>query len=536
MRLLNIEVTNFGSYPHFALDLSNLGLALIQGKTGAGKSTIMDAVCWTLFGVTAKDGNADDIRPWTTDEVTKGEILVESEGETLHIIRIRGKGQNDLYYYTPGILDRIRGKDLTDTQKLLEKRLGVTADLFIAASYFHEFSPTGSFFVAKAKDRRVLFEKLAPLELPKKLAEKASSARKTVKDEIETKRNDRSKVLGRIEQLHLNREAARRNIAVWRRNQDKLIDNTKRLSGSYEETKQARLLKLADDSLRWETEKEEKIEEILTRLDRNETALHQAENCPQCNQPVKAVQEAILRQQLDLQKLENLNSLINPFPDYLEQLTLQVNPYIEQLAVEMDKENPHQASLATADKQLGNSEELLNSTEASIKALEGQQNALTHLYDISSILRGELLKNAIRGIETATNGYLEKYFDAEIRVLFSANDADNIEVEIQKSGHMCNYKQLSKGQRGLLKLSFVVSVMQASANKAGIKLHNAFMDESLDGLDSDLKIKAFGLLQELAGEYESILVIDHAPEFQNLFNKRFIVTMEGDNSKIEESL
>ena len=171
--------------------------------------------------------------------------------------------------------------------------------------------------------------------------------------------------------------------------------------------------------------------------------------------------------------------------------------------------------------------------DASIASIEHKIASLTRLYDLSFELRGELLKKAVNQIQSDTNGYLEKYFDAEIRVFFSAEDLDNFDVIIQKSGFECSFKQLSKGQRQLLKLCFAVSIMAASANTAGIHFSNIFMDEALDGLDDDLKIKAFNLLSELESEHESVIIIDHAPAFQNLFSKRYHVTMDSDVSSIE---
>ena len=137
-------------------------------------------------------------------------------------------------------------------------------------------------------------------------------------------------------------------------------------------------------------------------------------------------------------------------------------------------------------------------------------------------------------VETATNTYLEKYFDAELRVSFSL-DADSLDATIHKNGYECIYKQLSKGQRGLLKLCFSVAVQQAVSDNKGVRFDNLFYDESLDGYDDNLKIKAFRLFEELAQGRESLLVIDHNVSFQQLFHTVFTVSMEGDHSVLEQS-
>jgi DNA repair exonuclease SbcCD ATPase subunit len=64
MRILSCQAQNFGSYKELNLDLADIGLSLVYGRTGSGKSTLPDVVAWTLFGTTAKDGAADDVRSW----------------------------------------------------------------------------------------------------------------------------------------------------------------------------------------------------------------------------------------------------------------------------------------------------------------------------------------------------------------------------------------------------------------------------------------------------------------------------------------
>jgi ABC-type multidrug transport system ATPase subunit len=76
--------------------------------------------------------------------------------------------------------------------------------------------------------------------------------------------------------------------------------------------------------------------------------------------------------------------------------------------------------------------------------------------------------------------------------------------------------------------------MKAAANNVGLQFTSLFFDEALDGLDTDLKLKAFNLFESLAQTHETIFVIDHSPELQNLFHKKYYVILENDNSKLLE--
>lgn len=673
MRLLNGTFSNFGSYQHLELDFSNVGLGLVYGRTGSGKSTIPDMAAWTLFGVTAKDGSVDEVRSWLSPgEPTTGTLSVELPNGKITVCRTRGKAsQNDLYWFEEATPDKLeRGKDIVDTQRKLNQRLGMDSDLFLSGAYFHEFSPSGTFFTAKAKDRRALFERIATLVLPVTLAEKASSERKTAKDSLSKAVSLHDTANGRLQSLKTTFDSSCKSSEAWESSQTSLIQSlgaraerfeTEKkekislldlASFSFENDKKAQIQALTDKAAAFESHKAHNIKaaeslasgfddlktqrilEAQTKVeafeaDRNAKLdawgdelqkLHaqikddtdyaaqlgdlkgklqklSAEKCKECGGPkaghgcdtireqITALEKARYENKSLLQsfdsladKIEALQSTVNPHlsqverakaetnkflsqieleraktHSYAEQI-LQIrnqenpypaqilqakdapNPYISQMAAETEKQNPFKAQLEKLAADIISEQEQVEALAISIQSLEYRVSSLTQLYDLSFELRGELLKKSVRDIETSTNNILDRHFDAELRVAFTL-DADELEVSIKKSGYDCVYRQLSKGQRQLLKLAFVVSIMKASSNRAGVHFANLFFDEALDGLDSDLKVKAFSLFSELETNHESILLIDHAPEFQNLFSKRYHVTMSSDISDVslEES-
>lgn len=228
-----------------------------------------------------------------------------------------------------------------------------------------------------------------------------------------------------------------------------------------------------------------------------------------------------------------------------DSLKLQLESKTSELKV-IDSHNPHLDEINKVNSainphlsQLYKNKESIASTESSIEALNTEKQSLDHrlsslnwTYDNSFLLRGILLSNAVVEIENQTNQLLEKYFDAAIRVKFTLENSDKIEVEIQKDGFICPFKQLSGGQRCLLKLAFSISIMKMASNKAGVHFSMLCFDESLNGLDDDLKTKAFSLFQSLESEHESIFLIDHCEQLKSLFNNRYSVILSSDNSII----
>lgn len=83
MRPLQLHITAFGSYPgtehiDFAV-LAELGLFTVTGPTGAGKSTIFDAMTFALYGDVAGDRQARDMRSHHSAAGTLTEVTFEFE-------------------------------------------------------------------------------------------------------------------------------------------------------------------------------------------------------------------------------------------------------------------------------------------------------------------------------------------------------------------------------------------------------------------------------------------------------------------------
>ena len=70
MRLHRLEVTAFGPFADTATvdfdALSAAGLFLLSGATGAGKTSVLDAVCFALYG--AVPGERNDAKRLRADQ------------------------------------------------------------------------------------------------------------------------------------------------------------------------------------------------------------------------------------------------------------------------------------------------------------------------------------------------------------------------------------------------------------------------------------------------------------------------------------
>lgn len=514
MKLKQCELSNFGSYSNLKIDFSDLGLALVHGPTGSGKSTLQDAPCWILFGQTSKGGAVDEIRSWKSlNASTKGCLEVEVNGKTLIINRIRGKqGQNDLYWLED---DEIRrGKDLVDTQKLLESRIGISYEEYTTSSYFHEFSECSNFFTAKAQDRRALFEKLTDLSLAEKLAAQCKITKSNVKKELDHYQKQVASNSGKLEQILLAKEDAETRSANWTKSEYARINLLSMKALTWENARKDQLRPLQTYVTQYVTSKiETKISEKMAN-----------EKCSTCGSLKPSVVEYIA-------ELRSKQAKYERYQEQIENLEKQQNPY--SIADKSENPNPFEEQIESFKSHIALVAETLEAANIHYTALEAKYAALERLYDLCASLRGELLKKAVKSIEWDTNGYLEKYFDSELKVEFQLGGSDSLHISLQKSGYNCTYKQLSKGQRGLLRLCFSAAIMKASANNKGQHFDNIFMDEALDGLDTALKLKAFRLFESLSLEHSSVMIIDHCEELHSLFSKKYRVSIENDESQVE---
>jgi DNA repair exonuclease SbcCD ATPase subunit len=533
MRLLTAHVQNFGSYRDLWLDYTNQGLTLVSGATGSGKSTLCDVACWGLFGQTAKNGNADEVRSWQTpSEPTIGVLRVELIGTIISITRVRGKAsQNDLYWIEesdPKI--EKRGKDITETQNLLEKRLGISAYLYLAGGYYSEFSPTGSFFTAKASERRAVFEQIVSLDFAVFLDRRSKEERASIKKEIRQYHDELKRLEGRIEQSLSSQENAERAAKTWEQIQQRNIEVLQLKFSKFEKEKQEKIQKITAEmnDLSGLLESPRLLESLKKEIEISS-------RCQSCGGLNQEAQQRLLA--LNTRMVENEGRLadLQTLEMGLEDLKILLNPYIDQLELQITTKNPHLTSMSKVQVDTTALNQQLNLLKEKEASSSKRFEALICLSDLSAKMRAVLLGNAVNTIEKRTNELLEKHFDAELRVEFALTGSDSLDVSITKAGYESAYRQLSKGQRQLLRLCFSVSVMEAASNNAGVHFSQLMFDEALDGLDSALKVKAFALFETLAQTHESVMVIDHNPDFQELFDHRYEVTIDGDCSVLEVS-
>lgn len=476
MRVLSVQADNLGSYKELEIDFtkdnSEAGLTLIQGPTGSGKSTLCDVVPWTLFGKTAKGGTVDEVLTWPGSATTSATVVVEiGPGPLLYITRTRKP--NDLYFFEQGVVQR--GKDLLDTQKILNTKLGLDYEFYLASSYYHEFSQTAQFFTATAKTRRQICEQLVDLTLAVKL-----------KNNLKVEKQETTQTLSDIQS---EMAGLKNSIAVWQKAETSEKDKAE----GWEAQKQSRLQRLA--------QQHESFEKSRKRIEHNK--------CSACGTQLKEPKEIV---------------------------NTAENPYSQQLIDIEEQKNPHSRSVKDFSKELTDARDqhALLATEE-LMAVQPYLDRVDELSDIVDRFRSISISNTITFLQTKTNQLLIDFFDAEIQVKFEVQDADKVEAIIYKDGNEASFTQLSKGQRQLLKLCFGVSVMQAVQNHHNIAADKLWFDESTDGLDDNMKLKALKMLQFIAQSYNGVYLVEHSESLKAMVNNKYSVALVHGESQLAKA-
>jgi len=550
MKILSAKATNFGSYKELDFKFENQGLTLISGPTGSGKSTLCDLIPWVLFGRTAKNGAVDEVISWGSTEGTRGRIVFDTG-----LVIERSRAPNDLWFNGGGSSASgiYRGKDVSDTQRLINSILGYDLELYLSGSYFHEFSQTAQFFTTTAKNRRLITEQLADLSLPTQLTASSAEYRKELKSAIETftlDLNETSTTLA-VKQDELKRTAVK--VTNWNLDKDKKINTLQEKNRDFEENQKATFTKINVainanlfelKALATKVYDEEYFTRQINSLDKAITKLDE-EVCITCGSSKHNTKKVILvrdRQKL-LEELSVLrseqkhdivlyNQLTKTVSNLQEQLSLEKNrenTYLDQITQLSNETNPY--DIETIKTQVSDLSISLVGLKQDLNYYKTELSDLELLGDVLADFRGLLVKSTIKDLEKNTNKLLVNHFDSEIQVNFEI-DTDKLEVTILKDSNLASFTQLSKGQRCLLKLCFGVSVMEAVANHHSVDFTTLFFDEALDGLSEPLKEKAFGLFSLLETKYENIFVVDHSESLKACFNNRIDVTLVDGESQI----
>ena len=149
MKFGTLKIENFLSIKEAEVDLSDRGLTLIEGQNlddpsaksnGAGKSSIVDALCWVLYGSTARGVTGDAVINRQAKKNCRVRIYVSEEkraGRCYVIERYRktAAGSGLTVEEIDGETVNLTKGTIAETQKEVESIIGCPQEVFVATVY-----------------------------------------------------------------------------------------------------------------------------------------------------------------------------------------------------------------------------------------------------------------------------------------------------------------------------------------------------------------------------------------------------------------
>ena len=536
---------------------------LIIGQNGAGKSTILDALCFGLFGKPFRKIN----KPQLLNSINGRDAVVEVEfniGQKRYKV-IRGIKPNLFEIY---LNDVLLNQDAAskDYQEVLEKNI-----LKLNYKSFTQVVILGSasfvpFMQLSAADRRTIIEDLLDIQIFSSMNAIVKEKMSSLKDGITKSKYDIKLVEEKINLQMQNIEENKKNNDAEIKKKFEEIGKSKEQHNKLQNDIQ--LINKHITVLQSKVgDKKEKLDKkakglfqikgkVQTNIDRNEKDIQFHENhhdCPTCKQSitpewkdsqVKEKSEKINTQRTGLQEIdEELTKVTNEVKEITDILNhinahngeiikhtstmTSIAQYIIKLNGEIDELTNKQVGTEGADQKLTELKQELETYNQLYK----EQLSEKHYHEFAGTLLkdGGIKTRIIKQYLPIMNKLINKYLTAmDFFVNFNINE--NFEETI-KSRHRdeFSYANFSEGEKMRIDLALLFTWRQIAKLKNSTNTNLLILDEVFDSSLDTVGTEEFLKLINEMGTDTNVFVISHKGD--QLFDKfRSIIKFEKKNN------
>src|ERR1044071_3545273 len=183
---LHLRISGFLSYYDPAeLDFTSFDLACISGHNGAGKSSLLDAITWTLFGEAR--GKSNDVINLNQD-VKAAEVVFtfSHEQNTYRVHRTLPRNKSTVLEFqvkSDSTWRVLTEKTTRDTQARIEQILRLDYETFVNASFFLQ-GKADEFTQQNATKRKEVLSNILGFEIWEEYKNRAADERKAIEREV----------------------------------------------------------------------------------------------------------------------------------------------------------------------------------------------------------------------------------------------------------------------------------------------------------------------------------------------------------------
>lgn len=530
------------------IELNTSKTNLLVGKNGFGKSTLIEALSFALFGKPFRKIN----KPQLVNSITQKQLVAEVEfsiGTHKYKI-IRGMKPNIFEVYKNGTLLN-QSAEMKDYQEILEKQI-----IKVNHKTFCQVVILGSatfqpFMQLPSGQRREIVEDLLDLNI-------FTTMNTLLKDKIQS--NTESILLCGSSKKSIEEKIVlvKEHLAEIQNNNEKLIEERKsriveadtQISDLNEKYHKLRVAcseleekNKSEKSLRARIQKlselKHKIEANLGVLTKEVNFFHKYDNCPTCKQQIDS---AFKTKTIDAKQsqIDNINDgLIKLSQEYTKtndkiNQILEINSNITDNKMEMNRiktkinslieyrnsleENINQISFLENDKKLPELEEELKKTEITYYELMEEKNLLSVA---SGLLKdGGIKSKIIKQYIPVFNKLINKYLSSmEFMCQFELDEQFNETIKSRYRDEF-SYSSFSEGEKKKIDLSILFAWRAIAKMRNSVNTNILIMDEVFDSsLDSSGTEELLKIINSLTSDTNTFIISHKIDQLYDKFDR-----------------
>ncbi|NMB59644.1 MAG: SMC family ATPase [Chloroflexi bacterium] len=285
---VNLQISGFLSFQEpVEVDFTGFNLACISGANGAGKSSLLDAITWVLFG---KARQNDDSIINSNRDTARVVFVFKYEGETYRVTREKHKNKTGVLEFNiraaNGDWTVLTRESIRKTEALICETLRMDYDTFINASFFLQ-GKADQFAQKSPAERKKVLSSILGLDQWDVYRLEASERVKKVKGEIDILDGQLQEIASELSQEEQRKqklaeeESACKEIGEKRAEKQAMVQNAQKLDAAIKAQKTAiermeREYQATSERVRSVQSRLEELEEMIQldqRLIQNESEI-----------------------------------------------------------------------------------------------------------------------------------------------------------------------------------------------------------------------------------------------------------------------
>ena len=534
---------------------------LIIGKNGEGKSTILDALCFSLFGKPFRNINKGQLINSINGKNCLVEIEFEIAGKEYKIIR--GIKPNVFEIWQDGEMIN-QDAASRDYQKVLEQQI-----LRLNYKTFTQVVILGSasfvpFMQLPSSQRRDVIEDILDIRIFSAMNSLLKEKAQETKDAIVRTENDIKGAKDKVESQQIiiktiteaKTNAIESITAKITANTIEIQSTEGEISGILEEINTLKESIKDKETISGDIEKAKLLRGRLSQ--KIETCEHHSEFfnehdiCPSCNQDIAEEYKESIVKDLNEKMLENNNKIaeLETILTTLNEKLSKINEVVGQITDKNIELSTRNSTITLLNKQIGELEaetqrvksDTTNIDEEKSKLKELAQDALNkitaknqlqehrNIEEVASVLLKDTgIKTAIiREYLPAMNKLINKYLNAmDTYIHFELDEAFNEKIKSRFRDEF-TYASFSEGEKMRIDLAILFTWRQIAKMKNSVNTNLLLLDEIFDSSLDTAGTDYFLNLMNQFGENTNIFVISHKGD--QLFDKfRSVIKFEKRN-------